>query len=75
MTAPRSPKVGKNIDKSLRKCSQSQTTLLFGVACYHICWFVVPNVTKQVFVLNVYLKCFTGLRIEPTFTVDSTPRL
>ena len=39
-TAPRSLKISKNVDKSLfiavgLKCSQSQTMLLFGVACYH----------------------------------------
>ena len=58
-TAPRSPKVGKNVDKSLiiavvSKCSQSQTTLLFFCCLLKqfvaVCLFLVPNVTKQVFV-------------------------
>ena len=48
--APRSPKVGK---KSLliidvgRNFSESHYLVLLIVV---VCWFVVPNVTKQVFV-------------------------
>ena len=36
-TRSKSPKVGKNVDKSLIIAAgcQSQTMLLFGVACYH----------------------------------------
>ena len=54
-TAPRSPKVGKNVDKSLLiitvwskfnhvviLCCLLQLNIVF-------CCFVVPNVTKQIF--------------------------
>ena len=59
-TAVRSPKVGKNVDKSLLiiavglKCSQSQTTFVIWCCLLPqfvvVGWFVVPNVFKQVFV-------------------------
>ena len=42
-----------------------------------VCWFIVPNVLNKFLYIfcTECLKCFAGLRIEPTFTVDITPRL